>query len=154
MPDRPPPDVSHDLYALVVYLHASCNRDLLDAIAAEQLSFNQLQLLERLRGGRRKPTMRQAAAQLHVTQAATTRLVDALARRGLVQREPDERDYRAKRVVITDRGEEVITRLHAARLDRIIAFAQGLSAGEREALERGLAKVVQRESIAACRPAA
>jgi DNA-binding MarR family transcriptional regulator len=156
IPDPAPVDgVAGDLYALVVYLHASANRDLLDNVAREQLSFSQLMLLERLRGGRRRPTMRQVASYLNVSPAGASRIVDELARRGLVRREKDERDFRAKRVLITDRGEDVITRLHAARLERIATFAlDELDDEQRDRFARALAPLVERERIAACRPRA
>src|SRR4051794_255858 len=95
----PAPDVGVELYALVTYLHSSAHRDLLNAIAAEQLTFNQLQLLDYLRR-RHRPTLAQAAAVMHVTKGSASRAVEQLARRGLVRREPDERDNRAKRLVI------------------------------------------------------
>lgn len=153
MPEKPPaPTVTDNLYALVTYLQTSYNRELLDAIAREQLTFTQLQLLERLRGGY-KPTIRQVATILHVTPAGASRIVEGLARRGLVLRETAEADGRAKRVSITPRGEEVFPRLHAARLDRIQAFARDLSDEERKQLDRALSKLAERDPIAACRPA-
>jgi DNA-binding MarR family transcriptional regulator len=149
-----PATITEDLYALVVYLHVSCNRDLLTAIGREELSFNQLQLLERLRAGRRRPTITQAASILHVTIAAASRMVDSLARRGLVHRETDDDNYRAKRIVITDRGEQVIARLHAARLDGVAAFTERLKAGERDQLHAALRPVLEREHITAYHPPA
>lgn len=155
-PSKPPPapTVTENLYALVVYLHASCNRDLLDAIAREQLSFSQLQLLERLRGSQRKPTVRQAATLMHVTPHGASRIVEQLARRGLIMREADERDGRAKRISITPRGEQVIMRLHAARLRGISTFTEGLDDDERAQLAQALSKVAKRDAVAACRPTA
>jgi DNA-binding MarR family transcriptional regulator len=147
-------DVPGDLYALVAYLHASCNRDLLDAIAREQLSFSQLQLLERLRGAWRSPTIGQAAALMHVSRAGASRIVDGLARRGMVQRQADEADYRAKRIRITERGEEAIKRLHAPRRAAIEAFVESLAPGAREQLQAALRLVLQREQVSTYRAAA
>lgn len=152
MADDEAPDLTGDLYALVVYLHASCNRDLLDAIGREQLSYNQLQLLDQLRGGRRRPTVRQAAAMIHLTPQGASRLADHLAQEGLIQRELDDDDYRAKRLVITEKGERVIARLHAARLDVIANFAEQLPADEAESLHAGLRPLLEHDHIAAFRP--
>lgn len=152
--DEAPATITEDLYALVVYLHVSCNRDLLTAIGREELSFNQLQLLERLRAGRRRPTITQAASILHVTIAAASRMVDGLARRGLVRRETDDDNYRAKRITITDRGEEVIGRLHAARLEGVLNFTERLKPGERDKLHAALRPVLEREQIVTYRPPA
>ncbi|HWD76337.1 MAG TPA: MarR family transcriptional regulator [Solirubrobacteraceae bacterium] len=146
-------DVSSDLYALVVYLHASANRDLFAAIGTLELSFSQLKLLERLRGGRRTPTIKQAAALMHVSLPAASRITDSLARRGLVRRETDDRDFRAKRILITPRGEQAIAQLHAARHEEIIAFCDQLDVDEREQLAAALRPVVDHEQIAVYRPA-
>lgn len=139
-----PVDITEDLYALVHYLHVDCHQDLLDAIAREQLSFSQLQLLERLRRGGYHPTIRQAAALMHISVGAASRGVEALAQRGLVRREGHERDERAKRVVITDRGAEVITRLHAARLDGVAAVNESLTDPERRQLRKALEPLRER----------
>lgn len=153
MAPKPAPDVTHNLAALVTYLNAHAHRDLLDAIAVEELSFNQLQLLGRLRDNRSyRPTLQQAAGIMRVRKSSASVFVEQLARRGLVTREPDERDRRAKRIVITDRGREVITRLHRARLAHVQAFAAALDDDERKVLHEALAKVAERDEIAACRP--
>jgi DNA-binding MarR family transcriptional regulator len=149
---EPDPVLDEDLYALVVYLHSSCNRDLLEAIGREQLSFSQLRLLERLRGGHMHPTVRQAAALIDVRPNTASELVDSLARRGLVRREPDDNDYRAKRITVTQRGEGVIGRLHAARQGGILRFTEELTAKERQQLHAGLRPLLKHEQIAACRP--
>jgi DNA-binding MarR family transcriptional regulator len=150
---EPSSELHADLYALVVYLHASCNGDLLDAIVHEQLSFGQLRLLERLRSGMR-PTIGQAAKIMHVSAAAASRIVDGLARRDLVHRIEDDNDYRAKRIVITEKGEAAIARLHACRYDQITAFAGELDPDEREQVERTLELLLKREQIRAFRPLA
>lgn len=143
-----------DLYALIVYLHADSNRDLLTGIVREELSINQLRLLDRLRGGRRHPTIANAAQMLHVTVAAASRIVDGLARKDLVRRESDESDYRAKRIVITEKGERVVNRLHAARLEHVERFTDELDDDERKQLRGALTVLLEREPIAACRPLA
>lgn len=144
-------ELSDDLYSLVSHVHESCNRDLLDAIAREELSFSQLQLLERLRTGMR-PTVRQAAAILHVSCAGASRMIDSLARRGLVRREADDRDFRAKRLEITDRGLEAIQRLHAARLEGIQAFTRRLHPDDQKRLQTAIRRTMGRDELAARRP--
>lgn len=152
MADAETPGVADNLYALTVYLHAGCNRDLLDAIHAEEISLSQLQLLDRLRSGRRRPNVAQAARLIHRSPAGTSRLVDELARRGLIRREGDEGDFRSKRLVITDRGEQVIARLHAARYDQVVAFTEELEPDERDQLQAALVQVLSRNEISQYRP--
>ena len=151
---EPAPRVLHEeLYALVVYLHATCNSDLLDAIAAEQLSYSQIRLLGALRGGRIRPTMSQAGQIMKLGPSQASRSLHELARRGLIRRENDDDDFRAKRIMITPRGEDAIGRLYQARLGQMEEFAAGLNGEEREQLERALGELLKREQIAACKPA-
>jgi DNA-binding MarR family transcriptional regulator len=145
-------DIASDLCALVVYLHRSADRDLLDAIRLAELSFSQLYLLDRLRGKRYSPTIRQAAALMHLSIAGGSRVVKSLSKRGLVRRLADERDYRARRIAITDRGEQAIAALHAARLDGVLAFVEGLPNDVCEELAGALRLIVSQSEIAAHRP--
>lgn len=146
------PGVSDNLYALIVYLHVSSNRDLLEAIATQELSFSEVQLLEHLRSGRRRPTIQQVASVLHVTKGGASRIVDRLARRGLVKRETDDHSYRFKRVIITERGEQAIATIHAARLADVIAFTNQLDDDELHQLGPALERLLERDQIAAYRP--
>jgi DNA-binding MarR family transcriptional regulator len=140
-----------DLYALIVYLHAGSNRDLWDNLRADSLSVSQALLLDRLRAGRR-PTMSQAARLIGISPAGTVRLVNDLAERGYVRRETDLQDKRSKRIVLTPRGDDAIARLHAARLDQIVVFTDGLNDVEHADLAAGLASVMTRDEISRFRP--
>jgi DNA-binding MarR family transcriptional regulator len=86
------------------------------------------------------------AERLSVTPSTLTRIVDRLAREGLVRREPDEDDRRLVRHYLSDRGvatvrelerrgrarlNEVLDRLSGAQLERIVLALEDLG----EALE-------------------
>jgi MarR family 2-MHQ and catechol resistance regulon transcriptional repressor len=135
----------------VAYLNVTAHRDLVDGIRHEQLSLSQLQLLERLRHGG-KPTIRQAAALMKVTCSTASSSVTELARRGLVRREPSDDDYRSKRIEITPRGQDVLKRLHAARMPAIVAFTHTLDPAQRKQLDAALGPIVQRPDVAPYRP--
>ena len=47
---------------------------------------------------------------------ATSRTVDGLLQRGLLERREDEHDRRIKRVRLTDEGRDVVDRIDTARL--------------------------------------
>lgn len=152
MPDDTPRFALHDdLYALVVYLHASCNRDLWATLQDEHISISQAKLLDRLRGGKR-PTIGQAGRLVGLTHSAAVRLVDDLAQRGYVRRETDVNDGRARRIILTPKGDEVIARLHAARLDQIVEFTGELDDDERADLRSSLRPVMARQEISRFRP--
>ncbi len=73
-------------------------------------------------------TISTLAERLAVTQQAASKSVVDLEKRGYLRREPDPTDARARLVVLTDRGEAVITaaRKHRAALD--VEFRHALGA--------------------------
>lgn len=100
------------------------------------LSQSELAALELLIEGQLGPVA--LARRLGVTSAASSGIVDRLASRGHVVREPDEHDRRRTRVVLTDSGrEDVLGQL----MPMFVALQQldaTLSEGEREVVDRYL----------------
>jgi DNA-binding MarR family transcriptional regulator len=137
-----------ELHALVTHLHTTANRDLLEQINREGLTFERIQLLERLRGGRVRPTIQQCAAIMHTHKGTASRMVDSLADRGYVKRVTDDNDSRAKRVEITTAGEDVLVRLHAARMPTIIDFTGRLTPRQRERLHEAIDSILNPELAA------
>lgn len=148
-PDRVAVELTEELYALTVYLHATAHRDYLDAIKREELTLSELRLLERIRSGLH-PTIREAGSLLHLSIQGASRCVDGLARRGLIDRDQDVDDYRSKRIRITDRGTSALLRLHAAQIEPIATFAVDLTADERDELLDALQPL--RDRLAPYRP--
>lgn len=73
-----------------------------------------------------------------ITSAAASQLVDKLVQNGLIQREEDPQDRRAKVLTLTEKGKEVIQQ-HAQRRYRWIEdVAQKLSAEERQQVHEAL----------------
>jgi DNA-binding MarR family transcriptional regulator len=145
-------DLTGDLYALIVYLHKHCNRDLFEAVGALEVSLSQLKLLHHLEAAASELTLKQAAESVHVSLPAASRMVDDLVRRGFVERHEDTGDRRMKRVSITADGRAVIGRLNAARLRGLQQFTHSLSDDERRYLADALAHILQRDDVKACRP--
>jgi DNA-binding MarR family transcriptional regulator len=141
-----------DLYALIVFVHKHCNADLFEALGALELTLTQVKLLHHLEDQPRELSLKQAAELVHVSLPAASRMVDDLVRRGFAQRREDEEDRRMKRVCLTDGGRTVIRRLNAARLNGLEQFAQTLTTAERRSLASALAKLLERDDVAACRP--
>lgn len=148
MPVTERSDLAKHLHQLVTYLHTTANRDLLEQIREESLSFQRIQLLERLRGGRVRPTVTQCARIMHVSETGASRMIDELAGRGLVKRVPDETDSRARRVQLTDAGQQVLVRLHAARMPAIRDFTATLSDSQAVELEHAIAHALHDDQIA------
>jgi DNA-binding MarR family transcriptional regulator len=140
-----------DLCALVAHVHKNCSADLFEAVGGLELTLTQMKLLHRLEETGEEHSLKQAAEQIHVSLAATSRLVDELVRRGLVERREDLEDRRMKRVRITPAGHAVIATLNAARLKGLESFVATLDDHEREELSHVLATLLERPEVAACR---
>jgi DNA-binding MarR family transcriptional regulator len=145
-------DLAPDLYALIVYLHKTCNADLFAAMGVLELTITQIKLLHQLEETTRELTLKEAAERVPLSLAAASRTVDDLVRRGMVQRHEDAEDRRMKRIGLTDEGRSVMRRLNAARLNGLEQFATTLTDDERQALAGALDQLLQRDDIAVCRP--
>lgn len=67
-----------------------------------------------------------------------SRIVDALARDGLLAREPSREDRRVTRLRATPRGRRLMERGRSRRILRLAAEIRGLTASDRAALERAV----------------
>jgi DNA-binding MarR family transcriptional regulator len=96
----------------------------------------------------REPTAPSRLADgLGMTRGAITRLADRLIAKGLVAREADSDDGRAQTLALTPRGAALVPEL-AALADRNDAEVfDALDPGERDALRRLLARLVERARI-------
>jgi DNA-binding MarR family transcriptional regulator len=88
-------------------------------------------------------TIKQVAELLGRSVSATSRLLDQLVVRGMITRREDERDRRAKRVAITERGRALIATLEQRRADAQIAVMEYLSAEERAQVRRAMALLAE-----------
>lgn len=85
------------------------------------------------------PSMRQLAADLGCDPSTVTFLADRLQEKGLITREIDPANRRAKIVTLTGHGREVRRRIGTAMLTR--SSVAGLSAAEQRQLRRLLTKL-------------
>jgi DNA-binding MarR family transcriptional regulator len=148
----PVPSLAADLYALVVHLHKECNADLFAAMGLLELTITHVKLMHQLEMATGEPTVKQAAELLPLSLPATSRTVDELVRRGMVQRHEDADDRRMKRIQLTDEGRAVIRRVNAARLVGLDQFTGTLNEDERRLLSGALSELLRRPDLAACRP--
>ena len=74
------------------------------------------------------------AQRLDVTPVTLCRMVDRLAQRGFVRREPDPADRRAVRVFVAPRGEPLVERMTQVADETRARALRGLKPGERRAL--------------------
>ncbi len=88
-------------------------------------------------------TIKQVAELLGRSVSATSRLLDQFVVRGMITRREDERDRRAKRVAITERGQTLIATLEQRRADAQIAVMEYLSAEEQAEVRRAMALLAE-----------
>lgn len=93
------------------------------------LTPTQHQLLVAIKGhpGPQRPSVRELADYLLLQSHSTVGLVDRAEAAGVVRRMPDPDDARVVRVGLTEKGEELVTRLTAAHLARLYELAAALN---------------------------
>ncbi len=82
-------------------------------------------------------------ATFHMQKAKVSRSVSALLRQGLIGAAPHRGDRRLVELTLTPQGEALHRRCASAAADFSRQLEDALTAADREALVRGLAKVVQ-----------
>ena len=117
-----PEDLRDEAFALWGRIVIRSDPGRLEALAGLGLTMTQLRALFSLRaeGGSSAGAL---AETLGVTPSTLTRLMDRLARNQLIRREPDERDRRLVRHVLTDEGMrtvEEVERVGRARMNLIL----------------------------------
>lgn len=79
-------------------------------------------------------SMSDLAEASHQVSATMTGIIDRLADRGLVARNPDPRDRRALRVVLTPAGHELLQQVAATKRELTLKILSELSGEERRAM--------------------
>jgi DNA-binding MarR family transcriptional regulator len=108
------------------------------------LTMTQMKALHSLSDCEREISVKDLADRLGLSLPGTSRTVDALLRRGWLERREDEEDRRMKRVGITDAGREVVQRIDSARLAGLEQYTAGLSPEQRATLASALSDLPHR----------
>ena len=151
--------LSRQIGAFFLYLANAGNRDLLPEASKLELSLTQLKAMFLVGRAAEPLSMGSLAESLGLSFAATSRAVDALCRRGLMDRDEDPDDRRVKRVRLTSKGRRSVDRLTALRLasiERLIAtriksferLLAGFSVTERRKLGDALDEILARPEVA------
>jgi DNA-binding MarR family transcriptional regulator len=129
--------------ARVTRLAAYLERGLAEISVNAGLKAGQFQVLAELRT--RDPlsmTVSELARAVILTSGAMTPLLDQLDERGLVHRQTDPEDRRARRVSITEKGRSLITRALEQQVARHRSLNSVLTVEEREQLSDILRKLL------------
>ncbi|MEO3799780.1 MarR family winged helix-turn-helix transcriptional regulator [Nonomuraea sp. B1E8] len=97
--------MQRDLLPSLLHVHEDDDLRLIDNVM--------LQVLDR----GEEPTVKELAALIGRSDSRTSRIVDGLVRRGLVERYEDERDRRARRIRVSEQGTALLRRIRRLRVD-------------------------------------
>lgn len=108
-----------------------------------RLGFTQLAALYVLADGG-TTTVADLADALARSPSATSRLVDGLVRRDLVERRPENDDRRQRTVWLTAQGQALLAQVDRARADQFLAVVRPLPPNERALIAMGVAALASR----------
>ena len=103
-----------------------------------RLGFSQLAALYVLADGK-TTTVTDLAEAIGRSPSATSRLIDGLVRRRLVERRPETEDRRQRTVWLTLRGQALLRVVDRARADQFLSAVRPMPTGERALIAMGVA---------------
>jgi len=103
------------------------------------VGFTHVKALHALADLDREVSVKELAEDLGMSLPGTSRLVEALHRKGLVDRREDPHDRRTKRLLPTAAGRQAIERIDTVRLQSLEGFTAALSPQQRDDLAAALA---------------
>jgi DNA-binding MarR family transcriptional regulator len=113
-----------------------------EVVQGTDLTPNQMHAIEII-GHEKSLRMKELAERLGVTTGTLTVTVDRLEQKGLIQRQPHERDRRSYRVVLTPRGKKHFVKHHAFHVKLTEELASALTPEELESFNAVLGKVIE-----------
>jgi DNA-binding MarR family transcriptional regulator len=128
------------------YVTVSGQGDFLREVSELDLSLTQLKALSAL-DERGEMSVKALGDHLGLSFPATSRSVDGLFRRGLVERDEDPDDRRVRRLRLTRRGERAVGNLMAIRVAGLSRMLRELSDEERARLGDALDLIMERDEI-------
>jgi DNA-binding MarR family transcriptional regulator len=129
----------------------SSNHDFLPRITELELTLTQMKALFQLTVVD-ELALKEIADGLGLSDAATSRAVDGLVKRKLVERSEDAVDRRVKRVRLTARGRKMIDELAAVRIATFQRLVEELSDDERTKLADALEPILARQDLGRFNP--
>jgi DNA-binding MarR family transcriptional regulator len=129
----------------------SSNHQFLPRITELELTLTQMKALFQLTVVD-ELALKDIADGLGLSDAATSRAVDGLVKRKLVERSEDAADRRIKRVCLTARGRKMIDELAAIRIATFQRLVEELSDDERAKLTDALQPILARQDLGRFNP--
>ena len=133
-----------ELLELWHHLTRGASQQLYGLIADLDISITQMKTLHALSDCTQEISVKQLSDRLGLSLPGASRIVDALLRRGWVERREDPDDRRMKRVGITPAGREIVDRIETARLVGLEKYAASLTPEQRTRLSSALSDLPHR----------
>jgi DNA-binding MarR family transcriptional regulator len=133
-----------ELLELWHHLMRGSTEQLYALIADLDLSITQMKTLHVLAEGGSELSVKELSDRLGLSLPGASRIVDALLRRGWLERREDTHDRRMKRVGITPDGVNVVDRIETARLAGLEDYAASLTPEQRNRLSSALSDLPHR----------
>jgi DNA-binding MarR family transcriptional regulator len=132
------PELAAELLALWHHLMKGQSRTMFALLDELDLSMSHIKALQVLADCGCELSVKEVSGQLALSLPGASRTVDALMRRGYLERREDEQDRRMKRIGITEAGREVARRIVGARLEGLEQFTDSLTPEQRTRLMAAL----------------
>jgi DNA-binding MarR family transcriptional regulator len=133
-----------ELLELWHHLMRGSSQQMYALIAELDVSITHMKTLHVLADGGSELSVKELSDRLGLSLPGASRIVDALMRRGWLERREDPDDRRMKRVRITEEGRKVLDRIEAARLAGLEDYAASLTPEQRTRLSSALSDLPHR----------
>jgi DNA-binding MarR family transcriptional regulator len=133
-----------ELLELWHHLMRGSSQQMYALIAELDVSITHMKTLHVLADGGSELSVKELSDRLGLSLPGASRIVEALMRRGWLERREDPDDRRMKRVRITDEGRKVLARIEAARLAGLEDYAASLTPEQRTRLSSALSDLPHR----------
>ena len=138
-----PKVVAEELLTLWLHLVRDSGSSLFQLLERLDLGLTHFKTLDTLQACGCEPTVKELAERLGLSVPGTSRNVEGLLQRGLLERREDDNDRRMKRLRLTDAGRDALTQVNSARLHGLETWAATLTDAQREALVAALAPLTE-----------
>jgi DNA-binding MarR family transcriptional regulator len=133
-----------ELLELWHHLTRGASQQLYGLIADLDISITQMKTLHVLAEGGSEVSVKELSDRLGLSLPGASRIVDALMRRGWLERREDPDDRRMKRIGITAEGRKALDRIETARLAGLEDYAASLTPEQRTRLSSALSDLPHR----------
>jgi DNA-binding MarR family transcriptional regulator len=137
-------ELAGELLALWHHLMRGQSKTMFALLDELDLSMSQIKALQILSDCGCELSVKEVSEELALSLPGASRTVDALLKRGYLERREDEHDRRMKRIAVTPAGRDVARRIVGARLEGLEQFTASLSPEQRSRLMAALADLPHR----------